>query len=133
MGRFSGRITDDNITMFDRLGELRVAFGKGMTKFTAPAVQLGPDDPGRVFSGNYQMNPVGKVISSNIVTPLPTWLETHAGQASLAMGMIFAIAAVADDIDDEINDSNNGVLGRPRRKKSFQIVDFEDFLPESIE
>jgi len=123
------KITDNGLEGYDKNGDLRLAANKGLTQFTAPAIQLGPENPGRIYSGNNQMNPLGQHLPSDIVTPLPTWIEVPP-EMSIAMTMIMAIASVIESLEE---DSSGGtVLGKPKIKSNYQILNFDDFLPESI-
>lgn len=131
MGRYSIRLRNDDYTVFDRNGQMRVALAKGMTKFTAPSIQLGADDPGRIFTGNEQMNPLGRYIPSTVVSPQPTWIPVTP-EVNIAVNMIFAILAAVDDLEEATGSSYNLGAGRTKRIKSFQILNFEDLLPENV-
>lgn len=128
MSDYRIKITDDSLIGYDRLGELRVAFGKGFTTFTSPSINLGPSDPGRITSGNEQMNPLGRHVPSTVVSPQPTWVFSLPNVA-LAIEMIAAIVAIVDEIQDNI-EQEDSVLGVPAKIKSYQIVNFEDYIPE---
>lgn len=125
-----GRLKGDSVTWFDRHGQLRIAAGSGMTKFTAPSVQLGADDPGRIFTGNEQMNPLSRHVPSTVVSPQTTW-NPALPQVNIAVAMIFAIVAAVNEVEDSISDSGS-LLGRRKRVQNYQIIDFEEFLPEEI-
>lgn len=121
------RITDNDLTGFDRQGNLRVSFGKGMTQFTSPSIQLGPDDPGRIFCGNDQMNPLGRHIPSTIVSPQPTWRPTIP-QITIAFTIIMAILAASEQLEDELDDKQTSY--KSIKRTAFQVINFNDYLPE---
>lgn len=122
-------VNDEGVALFDKGGQVRADFTQGFATMNSPAVDLGPENPSRVSSGDYQMNPLGHILPSNVVTPLSTWRQTPTN-LNIAVSMLVMLSLALATIDDEDNSGprKNG----PKRIESFQIVDFNDFLPEGV-
>lgn len=116
--------------VFDRDGRHRMTVSDQHAKIDSASVNINVSDPARITTNREQANPLGRYVASSIVSPQPTWTPI-VPTINIAMTMIFAIAAIASEIEDDISDKSFGPFGKPIRRTSFQIVNFEDFLPES--
>ena len=125
--RFVG-VNDEGVSLFDRGGQVRADFTQGFASINSPATDLGPENPGRISSGDYQINPLGHLLPSNIVTPLATWRQVPP-EMNIAVSMILMLSLALATIDTEEGRQKNRFT--PSNIHSFQIVDFNDFLPES--
>jgi hypothetical protein len=133
MGQFQVKVSGKDVSLFDRQGRVRASFADTHTKFNSSSIDLGVTDPARITATNEQMNPMGRHIASTIVSPQPTWTPVIPA-VNIAMTMILAIVAIANQLEDETNSkaSRNSLLGKPVYRENYQIINFEDFLPESV-
>lgn len=126
---FTLRTNSKGFTAFDRQGRHRLTASDEQMKVDAASVNLGISDPARLTTQSEQANPLGRHVASTVVSPQPTWLPI-VPQINIAMTMIFAIVAIANQIEDDMGEKTFSGLGRPVRRTNFQIVNFDDFLPE---
>lgn len=127
MRRNQVRMSPEGVDLFSENSKVG-GFTRALVKLFGQNVDLGPSDVGRIHSGDWRMNPAVSTIPSTIVSPQVTWMPALP-EVSLLLVMLWSITEALDKMED--GEEGSGSRPRMKRERRFQILDFNQMLPEA--
>lgn len=125
------RAKQDGVELFSGDGKRVSSVSPTLTKLEGASIDLGASDVGRIFSKGWNMNPMTQYLPSTIVTPHQTWMP-YLGQVNMLLHILWAVKTFMDAIEEEAGDREGGPTTKPVRLTRFEVVDFNQILPENI-
>lgn len=124
------RSTKDSFAAFGINGQKLASFSPHKTTINAASTQMASGDPSAVSAGGFSFNVLAKLLSSNIVTPIQTFVATP--QFNLGVTVIAGIAMYLASVDDKVNDGLETNNIKPLKVSRYQVLDLNDLIPESV-
>jgi len=118
------------VELYDQ-NEKLATFSKDVSRLGGDSVQFQTQDFGRMEVGGRQGNPMSQYLPSDVVTPHTVWLTINP-LANFALNLIWAVKEVMDALESDEEDAETRARVSPRTKDVYQIVDFNEFLPEEV-
>lgn len=124
------RVTKDTVSTFNLNGEKLVSTSPQKTRIESTSTQIGSGDPSAASIGGFSFNVLSKILPSNIVTPITTFVQTP--QFNLSITVLAGIAMYLAATEDKFNESLETKNIKPIRVARYQILDLNDIIPETV-
>lgn len=131
MFNHSIKVTPDGVSLYDSDGSKRAELSKSRTSFDSVSFDAGVGDAGRIGYRAHAMNPMSALVPSDAVTPVKLWMEIPP--VYIVGSILYEILKVLSEFRDlERENAPVSRLGKPKKITTFQIINFNDFLPERV-